>query len=72
MANAASSQPKLNDDPMEGMAHSEAHYFNRYGYVKAAIAKCQGDDEADFFTATTTMVSSNSCLAPVRTLDVDM
>lgn len=31
MADTASAQPKLNaEDPMAGMAHSEAHYFNRY------------------------------------------
>jgi hypothetical protein len=31
MANSASSQLPLRaeDDPMEGMEHSEAHYFNR-------------------------------------------
>jgi protein arginine N-methyltransferase 1 len=29
--NAAAAQPALKaDDPMAGMAHSEAHYFNRF------------------------------------------
>lgn len=28
-ANMANANPGFNDDPMAGMAHSEAHYFNR-------------------------------------------
>lgn len=33
MTNAASSQlPLTAKDPMDGMAHSEAHYFNSYNH----------------------------------------
>ncbi|KAF2761078.1 S-adenosyl-L-methionine-dependent methyltransferase [Pseudovirgaria hyperparasitica] len=31
-SNTVSSQPALKADPMEGMAHSEAHYFNSYNH----------------------------------------
>ncbi|KAF2262595.1 S-adenosyl-L-methionine-dependent methyltransferase [Lojkania enalia] len=31
-SNAASSQPALKADPLAGMAHSEAHYFNSYNH----------------------------------------
>lgn len=64
MANTIAEQPNLKaHDHMEGLSHSEVHYFNRY-----AEKKCRepcADAIANEITVTITMVSDGSLFYPI-------